>query len=51
MVSWLFLLVSLVGAFLVANAYRPLAPATFRGTVSFFLGWLEAELGDRKSVV
>jgi len=42
--SWLFLLVALVGAWLTYNAFRPrYAPAWLAG-VSFFSGWLTAEL-------
>jgi acetyl esterase/lipase len=44
MVAWLLLLVSLVGAALVYNVYRPMAPTSRRAPPSFFLGWLEAEL-------
>jgi len=41
---WLFLLVSLVGAWFTYNVFRPrYAPAWLSG-VSFFAGWLTAEL-------
>jgi len=44
MAGWLFLAASLVGAALVANVYRPSLANVRLGFVSFFLGWLEAEL-------
>jgi acetyl esterase/lipase len=43
-ISWLFLIGSLIGAALVWNVYRPMAVATRRGFASFFVGWLTAEL-------
>jgi len=44
MVSWLFLLVCLVGAGLVWNVYRPIRAGARLSAVSFFLGWLTGEL-------
>ena len=44
MVSWLFLLVCLVGAALVWNVFRPLRTGARLSAVSFFLGWLTGEL-------
>lgn len=44
MVSWLFLLVCLVGAALVWNVFRPLRAGARLSAVSFFLGWLTGEL-------
>ena len=44
MAGWLFLAAALVGAALVANVYRPTLANVRLGFVSFFLGWLEAEL-------
>jgi len=43
MISWVFLLVCLVGAWLVWNVYYPRAGAR-SAAPSFFLGWLTAEL-------
>jgi acetyl esterase/lipase len=42
--SWLFLLLSLVGAMLVYNVYRPTYAPARRAVASFFLGWLTLEL-------
>ena len=44
MIAWLFLLVTLIGAALVWNVYRPRFTSARLGFASFFLGWLEAEL-------
>ncbi len=44
MAGWLFLFVTLIGAALVANVYRPTFANARLGFVSFFVGWLEAEL-------
>ena len=44
MAGWLFLGVTLIGAALVWNVYRPSFANARLGFVSFFLGWLEAEL-------
>ncbi len=44
MVSWLFLAVSLVGAALVWNVFRPLRAGARLSAVSFFVGWLTGEL-------
>jgi len=41
---WLLLLVSLAGAGLTYNAYRPLYAPSRRAVVSFFAGWLTTEL-------
>lgn len=41
---WLFLCVSLVGAWFTYNAYRPIYAPARRAAVSFFAGWLTAEL-------
>ncbi len=41
---WLFLLVSLVGAWLTFNAYVPIYRSARAATVSFFAGWLTGEL-------
>ncbi|NNL64873.1 MAG: alpha/beta hydrolase [Myxococcales bacterium] len=43
-VSWLFLGVCLVGAWLAWNVYRPL-DGRYTAGPSFFLGWLNGELG------
>ena len=42
--SWLFLMVSLVGAWFTYNAYRPMWAGGRRATISFFAGWLTTEL-------
>jgi len=42
--SWLFLLVSLWGAWFTYNAYRPIAAHPQLSIVSFFAGWLTTEL-------
>ena len=42
--SWLFLLVSLIGAWLTYNTYHPIYAPSRRAAVSFFAGWLTAEL-------
>jgi acetyl esterase/lipase len=44
MVSWLFLLVSVWGAWFTWNAYRPIYRPAWLATWSFFAGWLTAEL-------
>jgi acetyl esterase/lipase len=44
MVSWLFLAVSLWGAWFAWNAYRPIYRPALLATFSFFAGWLTAEL-------
>jgi acetyl esterase/lipase len=41
---WVFLLVSLVGAWLTYNAYRPMFAPSRRAALSFFAGWLTTEL-------
>lgn len=41
---WLFLLVSLIGAALTCNAYRPFYYPPRLAVVSFFAGWLVSEL-------
>jgi acetyl esterase/lipase len=43
-IPWLFLAVSVVGAWFTYNAYRPMAGASRRATLSFFAGWLTSEL-------
>lgn len=43
-VSWIFLAVSLVGAWFTFNAYRPVYRPAGLATVSFFAGWLTTEL-------
>jgi len=42
--SWLFLLVSLVGAWLTYNTFRPTYAPPRRAAISFFAGWLTSEL-------
>lgn len=42
--SWLFLFVSLVGAWFTYNAYQPTYAPSRRAAVSFFAGWLTTEL-------
>ncbi|HVN86081.1 MAG TPA: alpha/beta hydrolase [Candidatus Binatia bacterium] len=42
--SWLFLLVSLIGAGLTFNAYRPTYAPPRHAVISFFAGWLTTEL-------
>lgn len=42
--SWIFLLVCLVGAGLVWNVFRPIRAGARLSAVSFFLGWLTGEL-------
>jgi acetyl esterase/lipase len=42
--SWLFLVVSLMGAWLTYNAYYPTYAPSRRAAVSFFAGWLTSEL-------
>lgn len=44
MAGWLFLAVALIGAGLVVNVYRPSFRSARLGFLSFFAGWLEAEL-------
>lgn len=44
MVPWIFLLVSLVGAALVYNVYRPIRGGARVSALSFFVGWLTGEL-------
>ncbi len=41
---WLFLLVTIVGAWLTYNAYRPIFAPPRLAAVSFFAGWLTTEL-------
>ncbi len=41
---WLFLLVSVVGAWLTFNSYAPIYRSARAATVSFFAGWLTGEL-------
>ncbi len=41
---WLFLCVSVVGAWLTYNAYRPTYAPARRAALSFFAGWLTTEL-------
>ena len=43
-VSWLFLLVSLWGAWFTYNTYRPLTGNRWLSMMSFFAGWLTTEL-------
>jgi acetyl esterase/lipase len=43
-VPWLFLAVSVVGAWFTYNAYRPMTGASRRAMLSFFAGWLTTEL-------
>lgn len=42
--NWLFLLVSLVGAWFTYNAFYPAYAPSRRAAVSFFAGWLTSEL-------
>ena len=42
--SWLFLVLSLVGAWLTYNTYHPTYAPPRRAAFSFFAGWLTAEL-------
>ena len=49
--SWLFLLLSLVGAWLTYNVYRPSFAAEKRAALSFFVGWLTAELALHQIVL
>lgn len=42
--SWLFLFVSLIGGWLTYNTYHPIYAPSRRAAVSFFAGWLTAEL-------
>lgn len=44
MISWLFLAVSLWGAWFTYNAYRPITRDPRFSVVSFFAGWLTTEL-------
>jgi acetyl esterase/lipase len=44
LVSWLFLLVSVWGAWFTYNAYRPITMRRRLSVVSFFAGWLTTEL-------
>jgi len=41
---WLYLALSLWGAWFTWNAHRPMGGASRRGVVSFFAGWLTGEL-------
>ncbi|HXQ22448.1 MAG TPA: alpha/beta hydrolase [Candidatus Acidoferrales bacterium] len=41
---WVFLLVSLVGAWLTYNVYQPIYAPPRRAAISFFAGWLTGEL-------
>src|SRR5512135_3291063 len=49
--SWLFLLLSLVGAWLTYNTYHPIYAPPRRAAFSFFAGWLTAELALHHLVV
>jgi acetyl esterase/lipase len=42
--SWLFLIVSLIGAWFTYNAFRPTYAPSRRAAFSFFAGWLTSEL-------
>jgi len=42
--SWLFLVASIVGAWFTFNAHRPMPRRRHRAVLSFFAGWLTAEL-------
>ncbi len=42
--AWLFFLVSIVGAWLTYNVYRPTYAPPWRAALSFFAGWLTIEL-------
>ncbi len=42
--SWLFLMLSLLGAWLTYNTYQPIYAPPRRAAFSFFAGWLTAEL-------
>ena len=42
--SWLFLVASVVGAWFTFNAYHPMPRRRHRAVLSFFAGWLTAEL-------
>src|SRR5262245_55354096 len=44
MAAWLFLAASLVGAWFTFNALRPMPRQRHRAVISFFAGWLTAEL-------
>ncbi len=44
LVPWLFLAVSIWGAWFTYNAFRPMGRHSRRSVVSFFAGWLTAEL-------
>ena len=44
--SWLYLFVSLVGAWFTYNAFRPLYVPPRLATLSFFAGWLTTELAS-----
>jgi acetyl esterase/lipase len=43
-IPWLFLAVSLVGAWFTVNALRPMVRGARRSVLSFFAGWLTSEL-------
>jgi len=49
--SWVFLLLSLVGAWLTYNVYRPSFSAEKRAMLSFLAGWLTTELAVHFIVV
>ena len=49
--SWIFLVLSLVGAALTYNVYRPTYTPARSAVVSFFLGWLTLELALHHIVV
>lgn len=51
MSGWLYLLLSLVGAWLTWNAFRPTYAPARRALLSFFCGWLTAELALHHVVV
>src|SRR5262245_34171752 len=44
MMPWIFLFVSLIGAWLTYNTYRPVYAGARRAAISFFTGWLTGEL-------
>ena len=44
MVPWLFLAVTVVGAWFTYNAFRPMAGRGPLSVLSFFAGWLTTEL-------
>jgi acetyl esterase/lipase len=44
MIAWVFLLGSLIGAWFTYNGFRPAYAPPWRAGISFFAGWLTAEL-------